>query len=64
MEIPRETKGRMGMDSARSWIVCGEANQSEWPGPDLRPVRRGTNKFDYGFLPPRLFAAVKEKILT
>jgi hypothetical protein len=61
VEIPNETKKRMGMDSKRSWIICSEANQSEWPGPDLRPVRRGMNKFDYGSLPPGLFAAVKEK---
>lgn len=37
MEIPVETKKRLGLDGARSWVVLSEANQFAWPGPDLRP---------------------------
>jgi hypothetical protein len=35
-----------------------------WPGPDLRPPP-GTqpSRFDYGVLPPRFFAYIRDKIL-
>ena len=40
VEIPAETKRRLGLDDARSWIVTNEANQFDWPGFDLRPISR------------------------
>src|ERR1700753_4447422 len=36
LEVPQETKFRLGLDSDRSWIVLTEANKFAWPGPDLR----------------------------
>ena len=38
IEIPLETKKRLGLDSERSWIMITEANEFVWPGPDLRPA--------------------------
>ena len=38
VEIPPDTKRRLGLDDARSWIVLAEANRFVWPGPDLRPA--------------------------
>lgn len=38
VEIPAETKNRLGLDSEPSWIVLSEGNEFMWPGPDLRPV--------------------------
>ena len=64
VEIPIKTKERLGLDHERSWIVCSEINQFEWPGPDLRPVSRTIpDDCVHGFLPPKLFQAVKTKLL-
>jgi hypothetical protein len=43
-------------DDQRSWVMLDEMNVFAWPGFDLRPIGRGTDRFDYGFLPPRFFA--------
>ena len=32
IEIPAETKRRLGLDDARSWVVLTEANQFTWLG--------------------------------
>lgn len=59
VEIPAITKSRLGLDDQRSWIVVSEINRFVWPGPDLRAVARSSpQRFDYGFLPPKLFAQV------
>jgi len=64
VEIPVETKNRLGLDFERSWIVITEANEFTWPGPDLRPMAgRGESTIAYGVLPPRFFAAVRDKYL-
>jgi len=55
LEIPAATKTRLGLDTARSWIVLTEANQFVWPGPDLRPAVPGEmGSIAYG-LQPRAF---------
>jgi hypothetical protein len=54
VEIPPATKRRLGLDDAPSWIMVSAGNRFAWPGPDLRPA--GPDGFDYGFLPPALFA--------
>jgi hypothetical protein len=64
IEIPTETKKRLGLDSDRSWIAITEANEFLWPGPDLRPVPAGdASTIAYGPLPPRFFAQVRDKFL-
>jgi hypothetical protein len=61
VEIPLETKARLGLDSERSWIVVSEWNEFTWPGPDLRMVQDGDRRAGaYGFLPAKLFAKVRE----
>ena len=59
-ELPVETKRRLGVDAARSWIVVSEVNRFEWPGPDLRPVAPG--RWAYGLLPARLFRSVRDRL--
>lgn len=54
IEIPQGVKRHLGLDTDRSWIVLDDFNVFRWPGFDLRPIR-GTGRYDYGFLPPRLF---------
>ena len=41
VELPRDTKRRLGLDDARSWVVTHEFNRFIWPGPDRRPGRDG-----------------------
>lgn len=65
IEIPAVTKARLGLDAARSWIVCNEANVFTWPGPDVRAaVGRTPPSMWYGPLPPNLAEAVRTKLLT
>lgn len=55
IEIPFRVKQHLGLDSDRSWVVLDEINVFTWPGFDLRPIRRGESRIDYGLLPPRFF---------
>ena len=64
VELPPATKKRLGLDDARSWVVVSETNRFVWPGPDLRPIHRNTNEIAYGFLPPKLFRQVRDRLVT
>lgn len=59
VEIPAAVKRHLGLDDARSWIVVTEGNEFHWPGYDLRKINR-SDRYDYGFLPPRFFKQVVE----
>ena len=63
IEIPTATKARLGLDSERSWVIVSEVNRFVWPGPDLAPVPGKQRRFDYGFLPPRLFKTITSQIV-
>jgi hypothetical protein len=56
VEIPTAIKRLLGLDAARSWVIVSEGDQFVWPGYDLRKTR-GSDRYDYGFLPPRFFLA-------
>jgi hypothetical protein len=66
IEIPPETKRRLGLDSDQSWILLTEANSFGWPGPDLRPKDAGGEATDvaFGFLPQKFFRQVRDKFLA
>lgn len=65
VELPRETKRRLGLDDMRSWVVLSEANRFLWPGPDLRPARRGdAASVAYGQLPYALFETVRRQFIA
>ncbi len=64
LEIPAALKAYLGLDALPSWIVVTETNDFLWPGPDLRPRPGVTPKrFDFGILPPRFFAHVRDRVL-
>lgn len=64
IEIPSETKRRLGLDIDRSWIVLTEANQFRWPGPDLRRTgKAGLDEFSYGYLPYLLYERVRRAFI-
>jgi hypothetical protein len=62
IEIPRRVKEHLGLDGERSWIVLDEFNVFTWPGFDLRPIKARGGRVDYGFLPPKFFASLIERI--
>ena len=64
IEIPSSLKRHLGLDDLPSWAVITETNDFLWPGVDLRPIPGQTpSRFDYGMLPPRFFAHVRDKLL-
>lgn len=63
IEIPHAIKKHLGLDDARSWIVVSEGNEFAWPGYDLRKIPK-TGRYDFGFLPPRLFNQITEAFLA
>jgi hypothetical protein len=64
LELPASVKAHLGLDGERSWIILTEVNRFLWPGPDLRALP-GTEPpaFTYGFLPPRLFSVIRDRIV-
>lgn len=61
VEIPAAERKRIGLPE-RSWIICSEYNQFEWPGVDLRPVPGTSDVFEYGLLSREIWAEVKAKL--
>lgn len=61
IEIPPRVKQHLGLDSERSWVMVNEVNVFRWPGFDLRPIKNGDGRIDYGYLPPKLFDRIIEK---
>jgi len=61
VEIPPRVKEHLRLDGERSWVVLEEVNIFTWPGFDLRPIRRGETRIDYGLLPPKFFDRLIEK---
>jgi mRNA-degrading endonuclease toxin of MazEF toxin-antitoxin module len=62
VELPARVKQHLGLDDQRSWVMLDEMNVFAWPGFDLRPIGRNTDRFDYGFLPPRLFTDLVNRV--
>jgi len=64
VEIPPALKAHLALDAFPSWVAVTETNDFLWPGPDLRPVP-GVKpaRFDYGMLPPRFFAHIRDRVL-
>jgi mRNA-degrading endonuclease toxin of MazEF toxin-antitoxin module len=64
LEIPAETKARIGLDADRSWIMLSEINRFTWPGPDLRPTVNGDlQSIVYGMLPEHLIKKLRDRVL-
>ncbi|HKW55699.1 MAG TPA: growth inhibitor PemK [Stellaceae bacterium] len=65
VEIPPRVKHHLGLDDERSWVIATDLNVFLWPGVDLRPVPNApAGTFDYGFLPPRLFGQIRQRIVA
>ena len=64
IEIPAATKQRLGLDSARSWVIAADLNRFVWPGVDLRPIRRGAKTYSHGLLPAALYRQVRDRVVA
>ncbi len=65
LEIPANTKARLGLDSERSWIVLSEFNTFAWPGPDLRPAVNGDlSTISYGLLPRQFYRLLRDRFIA
>ena len=53
VEISAQTKVRLNLDEARSWVVTNEVNVFTWPGPDIRPASPANPRegIVFGYLP-------------
>lgn len=61
--LPPRVKQHLGLDDLPSWVIVSEANRFIWPGYDLRPIPPNSVRCDYGFVPPKLFVAIKTAVL-
>ena len=65
IEIPLKVKQRLGLDDDRSWVVVSEWNEFIWPGPDLRRLPNSDDtSVAYGMLPPGLFSAIRDELVS
>jgi hypothetical protein len=55
--IPPRVAAHLGLSGAASWLYTSYAVEDDWPF-DLAHVPGSDDRFDYGFIPPRLFEAV------
>ena len=63
--VPPKVRQHLGLDNEPQWVIIGELNEFDWPGPDIFPVPGGRyNQFEYGFLPPAFFDDIVAAILA
>ncbi len=63
IELSRASERSLGLDDARSWIVCTELNRFVSPGPDLHPSSRSRpGQFVYGSLPRATLTDVLQRL--
>jgi hypothetical protein len=63
VEMPARVRQHIGLGDERCWIVADEVNSFTWPGPDIRPMRRGSDVDPrYGAIPGRLFDQVRQRL--
>jgi mRNA-degrading endonuclease toxin of MazEF toxin-antitoxin module len=65
VELPAETRRRLGLQDAPCWVVLTEVNRFAWPGPDLRPVETAAGQaWSHGLLPARIFERVRDAVVA
>jgi hypothetical protein len=62
VEMPAKVKAHLGLDGSRSWIICDEYNEFDWPGVDLG--RTATGDHQYGLVPDALVERVRMRFLA
>ena len=62
VELPHGIKRHLGLDDLPSWVVLDELNVFVWPGFDLRHLPGKPGQYAYGYLPPRFFDRLRERL--
>ncbi|OQW57517.1 MAG: hypothetical protein A4S17_04725 [Proteobacteria bacterium HN_bin10] len=62
VEIPARVKRHLSLDAARSWVICDEVNEFEWPGFDMDRTPDGHRAF--GRLPHNLTQRIREEVVA
>jgi hypothetical protein len=63
VEMPMRVRHHLGLGDERCWIVVDEYNVFTWPGPDIRPIRRGSEiNPRYGSIPAKLFDQLRDRM--
>lgn len=62
VELPRGVRRHLRLDDAPSWVIVDELNVFGWPGFDLRHIPGKPGKYAYGYLPPRFFDQLRDKL--
>ena len=63
VELPDIVANRLNLD--RSWIICDEVNEFDWPSPDMQQVPHSVfNPFAYGVLGGKTMAKVRNRFLV
>jgi hypothetical protein len=63
IELPDEVKRKIGLDSARQWVLLSECNLDTWPF-DLRQIPDQPGRFHYGHFPPSMFRIVRDAFVN
>jgi mRNA-degrading endonuclease toxin of MazEF toxin-antitoxin module len=62
VEVPPRVRAHLGLDAAKSWIICDEYNEFDWPGVDLGQTPNRADHF--GYVPDALINRVREEVLA
>jgi hypothetical protein len=60
VKMPEQVRRHLGLPD-ESWIIVSECNVQYWPN-DLSRIP-GSRRWLYGFLPPRFFRSVRERLV-
>lgn len=60
IEVPARVKTHLDLDAGRSWVICDEYNEFDWPGVDLDTTPTGAAAF--GFVPDPLVERVRAEM--
>ncbi|MEI9986768.1 MAG: hypothetical protein WDN69_28520 [Aliidongia sp.] len=55
--VPPRVARHLGLSSETPFLYTSHAVEDDWPF-DLSPIPGSSDRFDYGFIPPRLFDAI------
>lgn len=61
VELPQMVKAHLRLTAPRSWIICDEYNEFDWPGVDFDTTPSGEPA--YGFVPDGLVQQVRTEML-
>jgi len=64
VQIPQAVRRNLGLDDEPCWVIVSDVNLDDWPNSGIAPVPGRPKAFIYGYLPPRLYEAVKKKMLA